>query len=65
MLTQLTNNKTAGGQSYSGGSYSGGSQGQGGGSPSGNSPAPSIHYDWEDNTGDQYNCQPDKFCPLG
>lgn len=56
---------SAGGQSYSGGSYSGGSQGQGGGSPSGNSPAPSIHYDWEDNTGDQYNCQPDKFCPLG
>lgn len=53
------------GGSYSGGSYSGGSQGQGGGSPSGNSPAPSIHYDWEDNTGDQYNCQPDKFCPLG
>lgn len=51
---------SAGGQSYSGGS-----QGQGGGSPSGNSPAPSIHYDWEDNTGDQYNCQPDKFCPLG
>lgn len=49
---------SAGGQSYSGGSYSGGS-------PSGNSPAPSIHYDWEDNTGDQYNCQPDKFCPLG
>lgn len=56
---------SAGGRSYSGGSYSGGSQGQGGGSPSGNSPAPSIHYDWEDNTGDQYNCQPDKFCPLG
>lgn len=49
---------SASGQSYSGGSYSGGS-------PSGNSPAPSIHYDWEDNTGDQYNCQPDKFCPLG
>ena len=56
---------STGGRSYSGGSYSGGSQGQGGGSPSGNSPAPSIHYDWEDNTGDQYNCQPDKFCPLG
>lgn len=56
---------SAGGRSYSGESYSGGSQGQGGGSPSGNSPAPSIHYDWEDNTGDQYNCQPDKFCPLG
>ena len=56
---------SADGRSYSGGSYSGGSQGQGGGSPSGNSPAPSIHYDWEDNTGDQYNCQPDKFCPLG
>lgn len=56
---------SAGGRSYSGGSYSGGSQGQGGGSPSRNSPAPSIHYDWEDNTGDQYNCQPDKFCPLG
>ena len=56
---------SAGGRSYSGGSYSGASQGQGGGSPSGNSPAPSIHYDWEDNTGDQYNCQPDKFCPLG
>ena len=56
---------SAGGRSYSGGSYSGGSQGQGGGSPSGNSPAPSIHYDWEDNTGDQYNCQPDKYCPLG
>ena len=56
---------SAGGRSYSGGSYSGGSQGQGGGSPSGNFPAPSIHYDWEDNTGDQYNCQPDKFCPLG
>lgn len=56
---------SAGGRSYSGGSYSGGSQGQGGGSPNGNSPAPSIHYDWEDNTGDQYNCQPDKFCPLG
>lgn len=56
---------SAGGRSYSGGSYSGGSQGQGGGSPSGNSPAPNIHYDWEDNTGDQYNCQPDKFCPLG
>lgn len=54
----------SGGQSSSQ-SYSGGSQGQGGGSPSGNSPAPSIHYDWEDNTGDQYNCQPDKFCPLG
>lgn len=54
----------SGGQS-SNQSYSGGSQGQGGGSPSGNSPAPSIHYDWEDNTGDQYNCQPDKFCPLG
>lgn len=51
--------------SAGGRSYSGGSQGQGGGSPSGNSPAPSIHYDWEDNTGDQYNCQPDKFCPLG
>lgn len=56
---------SSGGWSGSGGSYSGGSQGQGGGSPSGNSPAPSIHYDWEDNTGDQYNCQPDKFCPLG
>lgn len=58
---------SSGGWSGSAGgrSYSGGSQGQGGGSPSGNSPAPSIHYDWEDNTGDQYNCQPDKFCPLG
>lgn len=51
--------------SAGGRSHSGGSQGQGGGSPNGNSPAPSIHYDWEDNTGDQYNCQPDKFCPLG
>lgn len=58
---------SSGGWSGSAGgrSYSGGSQGQGGGSPSGNSPAPSIHYDWEDNTGDQYNCQLDKFCPLG
>jgi len=58
---------SSGGWSGSAGgrSYSGGSQGQGGGSPSGNSSAPSIHYDWEDNTGDQYNCQPDKFCPLG
>lgn len=57
---------SAGGRSYSGGSYSGGSQG-GYSSNAGSSSSASdnIHYDWEDNTGDQYNCQPDKFCPLG
>lgn len=58
---------SAGGQSYSGGSYSGGSQG-GSSSNAGSSSSSAsddIHYDWEDNTGDQYNCQPDKFCPLG
>lgn len=59
---------SAGGQSYSGGSYSGGSQGgysSNAGSSSSSSASDNIHYDWEDNTGDQYNCQPDKFCPLG
>lgn len=64
---------SAGGRSYSGGSYSGGSYSggsQGGyssnaGSSSSSSASDNIHYDWEDNTGDQYNCQPDKFCPLG
>lgn len=57
---------SAGGRSYSGGSYSGGSQGgySSNGSSS-SSASDNIHYDWEDNTGDQYNCQPDKFCPLG
>ena len=58
---------SAGGQSYSGGSYSGGSQG-GSSSNAGSSSSSAsddIHYDWEDNTGDQYNCQPVKFCPLG
>lgn len=55
-------------QSYSGGSYSDGSQGgysSNAGSSSSSSASDNIHYDWEDNTGDQYNCQPDKFCPLG
>lgn len=59
---------SAGGRSYSGGSYSGGSQGgysSNAGSSSSSSASDNIHYDWEDNTGDQYNCQPDKFCPLG
>lgn len=59
---------SAGGQSYSSGSYSGGSQGgysSNAGSSSSSSASDNIHYDWEDNTGDQYNCQPDKFCPLG
>lgn len=59
---------STGGQSYSGGSYSGGSQGgysSNAGSSSSSSASDNIHYDWEDNTGDQYNCQPDKFCPLG
>lgn len=59
---------SAGGRSYSGGSYSGGSQGDyssNAGSSSSSSASDNIHYDWEDNTGDQYNCQPDKFCPLG
>lgn len=59
---------STGGRSYSGGSYSGGSQGgysSNAGSSSSSSASDNIHYDWEDNTGDQYNCQPDKFCPLG
>ena len=59
---------SAGGRSYSSGSYSGGSQGgysSNAGSSSSSSASDNIHYDWEDNTGDQYNCQPDKFCPLG
>lgn len=58
---------SAGGQSYSGGSYSGGSQGgySSNAGSSSSSASDNIHYDWEDNTGDQYNCQPDKFCPLG
>lgn len=59
---------SAGGRSGSGGSYSGGSQGgysSNAGSSSSSSASDNIHYDWEDNTGDQYNCQPDKFCPLG
>lgn len=59
---------SADGRSYSGGSYSGGSQGgysSNAGSSSSSSASDNIHYDWEDNTGDQYNCQPDKFCPLG
>nr|WP_304305475.1 hypothetical protein [Bifidobacterium catenulatum] len=58
---------SAGGRSYSGGSYSGGSQGgySSNAGSSSSSASDNIHYDWEDNTGDQYNCQPDKFCPLG
>ena len=60
--------------SYSGGSSSsngGGSSytpsqstnngGNGGGSAS----SGDVHYSWEDNTGDQYDCQPGKFCPIG
>ena len=63
---------------YSGGSYSSGSTAstpatstpsQSTGSSSGNSSSSSsggsIHYSWEDNTGDQYDCKPGKFCPLG
>ena len=35
------------------------------GSSSPGSTGGSIHYDWEDNNGDQYDCKPGKFCPLG
>ena len=57
---------------YSSGSYSSGStpststpSGGSSGSSSPGSTGGSIHYDWEDNNGDQYDCKPGKFCPLG
>ena len=34
-------------------------------SNSGSSSGSGTHYSWEDNTGDQYDCKPGKFCPLG
>lgn len=57
---------STGGQSYSGGgSQSSGSQGGSSSNTGSSSSSDNIHYDWEDNTGDQYNCQPGKFCPIG
>lgn len=64
---------------YSGNTWSGGSptstgggtstpstpSGGSSGSSSSGSTGGSIHYDWEDNNGDQYDCKPGKFCPLG
>jgi len=55
-----SSNSNGGGSSYTP-SQSTGNGGNGGGSAS----SGDVHYSWEDNTGDQYDCQPDKFCPLG
>ena len=64
---------------YSGNTWSGGSptstgggtstpstpSGGSSGSSSSGSTGGSIHYDWEDNNGDQYDCKPGQFCPIG
>ena len=59
-----SSNSNGGGSSYTP-SQSTGNGGNGGGSASsGDSNAgASDGFDW--NAGDQYDCQPDKFCPLG
>jgi len=55
-----SSNSNGGGSSYTP-SQSTGNGGNGGGSAS----SGDVHYSWEDNTGDQYDCQPGKFCPIG
>ena len=55
-----SSNSNGGGSSYTP-SQSTGNGGNGGGSAS----SGDVHYSWENNTGDQYDCQPGKFCPIG
>ena len=52
---------------YTGNGYSGNTSTPSGGSPGASSSGStgSTHYSWEENNGDQYDCKPGQFCPIG
>ena len=52
---------------YTGNGYSGDTSTPSGGSPGASSSGStgSTHYSWEENNGDQYDCKPGQFCPIG
>ena len=55
------------GSGYTGNGYSGNTSTPSGGSPGASSSGStgSTHYSWEENNGDQYDCKPGQFCPIG
>ena len=52
---------------YTGNGYSGDTSTPSVGSPGASSSGStgSTHYSWEENNGDQYDCKPGQFCPIG
>ena len=52
---------------YTGNGYSGNTSTPSGGSPGASSSGSTggTHYSWEENNGDQYDCKPGQFCPIG